>query len=262
MLLGQVIGNVVATVKEGCYVGLKTLWVQPIDLDGKPKGDAFVTFDVVDAGGAILVRVNRHSLPMYGALKRRIDVPALLAATRRRGHAQEQTVTVKTQGGRETAARLCWVWLPKPEAEKARARVAREGGKTDDELDAAEYMVLLTTAPRTRLSVDQVLDLYRARWQIELNFKRDKTIGQLDRLPSLTPATIQAWICANVLLGLIARRLSAQSVDIPPCGIARLIIPCTEAAGSASTSHRRRALVRDAAGLEPNSRRTAALHAA
>ena len=50
MLLGQVIGNVVATVKEGCYVGLKTLWVQPIDLDGKPKGDAFVTFDVVDAG--------------------------------------------------------------------------------------------------------------------------------------------------------------------------------------------------------------------
>ncbi len=50
MLLARVIGHVVATVKEDCYHGLKALWVQPIDLAGNPKGDALVTFDVVDAG--------------------------------------------------------------------------------------------------------------------------------------------------------------------------------------------------------------------
>jgi microcompartment protein CcmK/EutM len=50
MLLGKVIGNVVSTVKEECYRGLKTLWVQPLDPEGNPKGDPFVTFDVVDAG--------------------------------------------------------------------------------------------------------------------------------------------------------------------------------------------------------------------
>ncbi len=50
MLLGKVIGNVVSTVKESCYHGLKTLWVQPIDAEGNPKGDAIITFDVVDAG--------------------------------------------------------------------------------------------------------------------------------------------------------------------------------------------------------------------
>ncbi len=50
MLLGEVIGNVVSTVKEECYSGLKALWVQPLDLQGDPKGDPFITFDVVDAG--------------------------------------------------------------------------------------------------------------------------------------------------------------------------------------------------------------------
>lgn len=50
MLLGQVIGNVVSTVKENCYRGLKMLWVQPIDPEGKPRGDAILTFDTVDAG--------------------------------------------------------------------------------------------------------------------------------------------------------------------------------------------------------------------
>ena len=208
-----------------------------------------------------IVRVNRHSLPMYDALGHRVDVPALLTATPRRGEAREKAVTVKTNDGRATSARLCWFWLPKLEAEKARTRALRDGAKSDEELDATEYVVLLTTASRTRLSAEQVFELYRARWQIELNFKRDKTIGQLDRLPSMTPATIQAWICANVLLGLIARRLSAQSVDLPPCALADALIPIAKVAGSPSARPRRRALVRNATRLESDSRRPAALHA-
>ncbi len=50
MLMGRVIGNVVSTVKEKCYTGLKMLWVQPIAIDGSDKGDPIVTFDAVDAG--------------------------------------------------------------------------------------------------------------------------------------------------------------------------------------------------------------------
>ena len=50
MLLGRVIGTVVATVKEPCYHGHKLLWVQPLDLNGHPKGDALITLDAVGAG--------------------------------------------------------------------------------------------------------------------------------------------------------------------------------------------------------------------
>jgi len=50
MLLARVIGDVVSTVKEPCYEGRKILWVQPLGLDGQPKGDPIITLDVVGAG--------------------------------------------------------------------------------------------------------------------------------------------------------------------------------------------------------------------
>ena len=60
MMLGEVIGNVVATIKESCYQGHKMLWVQPIDLEGQPKGDALVVIDVVDAGVGDRVLVTQE----------------------------------------------------------------------------------------------------------------------------------------------------------------------------------------------------------
>ena len=263
MRLGDLSSRFIKVTDETIGEKMRNFDVQPNELWIVDRGysNPPSVLDTVDAGGAIIVRVNRYSLPMYDALDNRVDIPALLANTRRRGEAHESTVTIKTNDGRQTAARLCWLWLPKPEAEKARARAMRDGAKADEELDSSEYIVLLTTAPQMRLRVDQTFELYRARWQIELNFKRDKSIGQLDRLPSMTPATIHAWICANVLLGLIARRLSAQSVDLPPCGIAGVLIPLTEEASVPSARPRRSALVRHAVGVESDSRRAAALHA-
>ena len=50
MLLGRVIGNVVATVKNPKLEGAKLLLVQPVDLDGRDKGAAVLAIDSVDAG--------------------------------------------------------------------------------------------------------------------------------------------------------------------------------------------------------------------
>ena len=231
------------------------LWIVDRGYSNPPS-----VLDTVKGGGDILVRVNRHSLPMYDTRDRRVDVLSLLSATGKRGRAQNKTVTVKTTDGRKTKARLCWIWLPKPEAAKARARAKRDGETDPAELDASEYIVLLTTAPRAKLNEEQIIELYRARWQVELDFKRDKSIGQLDTLPSLIPQTINAWICAKVLLGLIVRRLASQPVAIPPCGLANSILPEVEA--SATTARRRRrALVRDAVGVESHPR-CAATHQA
>ena len=153
---------------------------------------------------------------VVSSLDNRVDIPALLANTRRRGEAHESTVTLKTNDGRQTAARLCWLWLPKPEAEKARARAMRDGAKADEELDSSEYIVLLTTAPQMRLRVDQIFELYRARWQIELNFKRDKSIGQLDRLPSMTPATkVTIRTAANAASEVLFASPIPSRVELP-----------------------------------------------
>jgi len=50
MLIGRVIGEVVATHKHESHVGRKALLVQPLNLDGSDRGEAVVALDSVDAG--------------------------------------------------------------------------------------------------------------------------------------------------------------------------------------------------------------------
>ncbi|MFN3323351.1 MAG: EutN/CcmL family microcompartment protein [Bryobacteraceae bacterium] len=50
MLIGKVIGEVVATQKHESHKGRKALLVQPLHLDGSDRGDAVIALDSADAG--------------------------------------------------------------------------------------------------------------------------------------------------------------------------------------------------------------------
>ncbi|MEN6603693.1 MAG: EutN/CcmL family microcompartment protein [Bryobacteraceae bacterium] len=50
MLIGRVIGEIVATRKHETHEERKILLVQPLNLDGSERGAAFVALDAVDAG--------------------------------------------------------------------------------------------------------------------------------------------------------------------------------------------------------------------
>jgi microcompartment protein CcmK/EutM len=50
MLIGRVVGELVATQKHPSHEGRKLLLVQPLNLDGSNRGDAIVAMDAVDAG--------------------------------------------------------------------------------------------------------------------------------------------------------------------------------------------------------------------
>ena len=50
MLIGRVIGDVVATQKVPSHEGRKILMVQPLNLDGSNRGEAVLALDAVGAG--------------------------------------------------------------------------------------------------------------------------------------------------------------------------------------------------------------------
>jgi len=50
MLIGRVIGDVVATQKDVSHRGRKLLVVQPLQLDGSDRGNPVLALDAVDAG--------------------------------------------------------------------------------------------------------------------------------------------------------------------------------------------------------------------
>ncbi|MEZ4668185.1 MAG: EutN/CcmL family microcompartment protein [Anaerolineae bacterium] len=62
MILGMVMGSVVASAKSAKTDGLKMLIVQPLDLEGQPKGQYVVAFDAVGAGeGEVVLYVTGSS---------------------------------------------------------------------------------------------------------------------------------------------------------------------------------------------------------
>jgi len=50
VLIGRVIGDVVATQKVASHEGRKILVVQPLNLDGTDRGEAVIALDAVSAG--------------------------------------------------------------------------------------------------------------------------------------------------------------------------------------------------------------------
>ena len=60
MIVGRVVGNVVATVKHPDYAGLKLMIVQPLDARGNPAGKTLLAVDRAQAGPGDRVLVMRE----------------------------------------------------------------------------------------------------------------------------------------------------------------------------------------------------------
>jgi hypothetical protein len=78
---------------------------------------------------------------------------------------------------------------------------------------------VLTSLPAAVLFGAQTLELYRCRWQIELAFKRLKSLLDAGHLPKKDPASCRAWMQAKVLIALLTDKLILESELFSPWGL-------------------------------------------
>jgi Transposase DDE domain len=169
------------------------------------------------AGAFPLVRYSPAHLPLYApgapawTREHRLDVPAWLRSLPP-GLSERRAMVVEQEHG--LPVRLIALVLPEAQAEALRRqkqRQAHEHGRTlsPEARFLAGFVLLLTTLPAQRWSAEQLLELYRARWQVEVLFKRIKAVLALHTLPAQTPQSAQAMICAL----LVAWMLIAEDVE-------------------------------------------------
>jgi IS4 transposase len=77
---------------------------------------------------------------------------------------------------------------------------------------------IVTTLNAAELPALQVMALYRLRWQIELFFKRLKSLLHLDTLPSRQGPTAKSWMLARLIAAALAQRLVQPSGPLSPWG--------------------------------------------
>lgn len=165
---------------------------------------------VIEHGADVMVRVNRSSLPMYTRDHEHIQLMAWLRSLK--GHAvYERPVSIYSrEHDRWVDGRLIAMRLPGDQAEKARARVIRELGSKakPEDIEAAQYVVLFTTVSASRMSAHMCIELYRLRWQVELAFKRWKSLSNFDKLPNYRDDTIISWLYGKLLLAVLMHRMT------------------------------------------------------
>lgn len=87
---------------------------------------------------------------------------------------------------------------------KLKSEAKRKGQPVSQErLTLADWNVYVTNAPKALLSLPEALVLARARWQIELLFKRWKSVGQVDEWHSAKPWRILCEVYAKLLGAVI-----------------------------------------------------------
>jgi hypothetical protein len=179
---------------------------------------------VVDAGADFIVRTGWNSLRLLQANGEPFDLFAALAAQAE----QEGEVQVRIHEGGAAPLQplILRLVIRRKDPEQAQAdqkrllKDAKKRGKQPDprSLEAAKYILLLTSLPADAFPPTDILALYRFRWQIELAFKRFKSLAGLDMLPAKKPELARAWIYARLIVAIIAEQIAGQVPDSSPSG--------------------------------------------
>ena len=171
-----------------------------------------------------LVRMHWQNIRLQDLNGEALDLQSILS---RADAGDEQTfVYIPSEGKKSLRARLLIRSLPIDKVEKARRNArtqATKKGRTPSPiaLQLAGYFCLLTTLPEEIAPADLVFELYRIRWQIELFFKRCKSLLHLDQLRADDPLLVRAYILGKLIEVALITLLTTEGESFSPWGVPR-----------------------------------------
>jgi Transposase DDE domain len=136
---------------------------------------------------------------------------------RQPGHVADLDVPVQVGARHHLAARLVAARVPTAVAAQRRRALraaAQREGQTPSaaRLAVADWTVYVTNVPPEQLTLPEALVLARARWQIELLFKRWKSLGQVAAWRSQQPWRILCEVYAKLLGQVLSHWLTLLGV--------------------------------------------------
>jgi hypothetical protein len=132
------------------------------------------------------------------------------------------TVVGRTADGRELSMRLCVIKKSQKEAQRSIKKALKEAKKkqkniSKDTLELHRYIILATSLDHS-ISAQLILELYRFRWQIEIAFKRLKSIIGLGHLPKVDKESSRAWLHGKIFVALLAQAIVDEGRYFSPWG--------------------------------------------
>jgi Transposase DDE domain len=174
---------------------------------------------VVEHGGDVLVRINPQNFPLQEAgVGANSDLLTHLQELKAAGEVGQWPVVL---AGTAIGGRVCAIRKSEEAIRQAHRRIERRASKKQTKTkpetwEYARYVAVFTTELSSPAGT--ILEWYRARWQIELSFKRLKSLAQLGHLPKYDAQSSRAWLYGKLFVALLTQKLVRIGREFSPWG--------------------------------------------
>lgn len=167
----------------------------------------------------LIGRVHVSNLPLFDLDENRIDLAEKLADQARES-TRSIAVTIKSKSGKEKVRGFLHIYrLGEKQAQRARRKCLNKRIKNctknpnESALFFSEFVIVFTNISTQDLSAETILQLYRCRWQIELAFKRWKSLLKVDLIRAKIGSPLaDLWIHGKLLYALMVQRRSERII--------------------------------------------------
>ena len=166
-------------------------------------------------GATFVFRVKYKAFDIYDANENKINILDIIKKSTDKVSINEE-VYVKVFGKELTRLRLCARKIPDDKLEQTKTKGYRKGkgykkrDKTSDEATLMRnYVVVITNLPE-EVTSEEILNLYQLRWQIELYFKRLKSIMDFGNIPLKREDSIMSWLSGKMVVALLIEQMLSE----------------------------------------------------
>ena len=173
---------------------------------------------LIEAGADFVIRAGWKSACWLDGRGNVLDLVAELRKAAR--GLIDRPIWIRRKRGAPLAVRLVAIKKPAQAAAEARRkarRAAQRGGHqiSRQTLDAADWVILVTSLKSTEFVTADVLALYRLRWRIELGFKRLKSLIGLKGPPAIDERSARPHVLVHLLTILLLEPFIGEFEDSP-----------------------------------------------
>lgn len=169
------------------------------------------------AGGDFIIRIKNKAFNIYDSSGNKLDFTGWLRTVGET--AEELSVYIRDSQKKLVPLRICACKKTKAEIAIEKARIKRMESRKQVKLSSEtvfthSYMFVITSLP-SEIPAAEILSCYRLRWQVELVFKRLKSLLGLGSMPTKTKEAGEAWINGKMLLSLLTEKYLGD-IDFSP----------------------------------------------
>jgi len=175
---------------------------------------------VITNGGDVIGRFSPSALPLFQSGTN--SAFPLMTRLRALKYGEVGDWKVDTRVGKECIhGRICAI-KQTPQCRSAEEARVREHAKrnnhqiADRTIAFCGYLLVFTTIPDEIYSGSFIIKAYQARWQIELLFKRLKTLLELGQLHKYDPVSIRTYLNGKMLIALLIEKMIRLAETFSP----------------------------------------------